>query len=125
MNQMHLSANASGTDANATKYMANPLEESARLFKVLLTPNISVSTHASNYMTFDIKKGSTVLATFTTNSSGGAALTAGTPVELTITGSGKDVEVASDGAFTLLCTKAGTGPAYDVTATLAVQGIRQ
>jgi len=114
----------SGSDAVDTNYMLNNSSASAKIKKLRVVPVVSVSTHASNYITITVKKASTTLATFTTNSSGGAALTAGTPVDLTITGSGKDLEIADGGVITVDVTKAGTGPAYEFFAEAQMEPVR-
>lgn len=102
----------SGTDAVDTDYAINNSGNKATIQRLYLIPSVSVSTHASNYITVTVKKGANTLATHTTNSSGGTALTAGTPVELAITGTGLNLEIADGGAITVDVTKAGTGPAY-------------
>lgn len=124
-NTFILSCQGSGSDSDFSRYVVNPSGEKARILSGHITPNVSVSTHASNYMTWNVKKGSTTIATFTTNSSGGAALTAGTPVALTFTGTGKDMEIDSGSAVLVEGVNSGTGPAYDVEVTLVLQGIRQ
>lgn len=115
------SAIVAGTDATDTKYVGNTCGKKVKVAGVVLVPNVSVSLHASNYITISIKKGATTIATHTTNSSGGSALTAGTPVEMTLTGTGTDLEVADLGAFTVDVAKAGTGPTYSVSAVMELR----
>lgn len=120
-NSIFRSAIVAGTDATDTKYVGNPSGKRVKLARVVLVPNVSVAVHASNYITIAIKKGATTVATHTTNSSGGTALTAGTPVAMTISGTGNDIEAADLGAFTVDVSKAGTGPAYSVDAVMELR----
>lgn len=114
-----------GTDATDQEYLLNVGPDQSRVLEILLVPNVSVAVHASNYITIDVKKGSTVIATHTTNSSGGAALTQGTIVSLSITGTGTDRELADNGVFGVAVSKAGVGPAYDVDVVAVMEGTRQ
>lgn len=118
-----MSGTASGTDATDNVHILNPSAGTVRAVSFYLVPHVSVATHASNYITITVKKGSSVLATFTTNSSGGAALTAGTPVALTITGTGADLEIAAAGVYTVEVAKSGTGPSYKFSAVAVVEAV--
>lgn len=113
----------SGTDAVDTNYAINGSAFTAKILAVKLIPATSVSTHASNYITVTVKSGSTTLGTFTTNSSGGAAMTAGTPITVTLTGTGADLEIAAGGLVTFDVTKAGTGPAYKFAGWVGFEAI--
>lgn len=119
----------SGTDATDTAYIFNPFGYKIAVEAVLLCPKTTVATHASNYITGTLtaNDGSTVLGTHTTNSSGGAALTAGTSVALTFgaDGAGKALEIPSGGKLTFAVTKAGTGPAYNYAVQARVYKIRE
>jgi len=119
----------SGTDSTDTKYLFNPYGYKVAVEAVLLCPNTSVSTHASNYITGTLtaNDGSTTLATHTTNSSGGAAMTAGTSVAMTMgsDGVGKALEIPSGGKLTFAVTKSGTGPAYNYEVQARVFKIRE
>lgn len=87
-------------------------------------PAGSLSTHAANYITGTVAKrdgaggGATTIATFTTNSSGGAALTAFVPTTATLTESA--VEIAADGVLTYALVDAATTtePAIIVSVTV-------
>lgn len=114
----------SGTDATAQEYIYNALGETAKITALAIVPNVSVSTHAANYITLTVKRGATTVASFTTNSSGGAAMTAGTPIAMTITGTGGDLERAAAGVWSVEVAKAGTGPAYNFSVVATLQGIR-
>lgn len=120
-NSLPITVSLSGTDATALGYLYNPLGSKAVVSSITIVPAVSVSTHAANYITLTVKKGATTIATYTTNSSGGAAMTAGTPITMTISGTGLSLELAAGGVFEVAVAKAGTGPAYgfDVVAVLA------
>ena len=75
--------------ATDTAYIHNNTGQKLRILAVSIVPKTSVATHASNYITTSIKKGSDTIAAHTTNSSGGSALTAGTVKDLSLTGTGK------------------------------------
>lgn len=127
VNTVPMSVKVSGTDAAAQEYIYNSLGEVAGTDGFTIVPNVSVATHASNYITLTIAKGGTTLATFTTNSSGGAAMTAGTPIAMTLAagGVGTAMQLSSGGVFSVAVTKAGTGPAYDFKVVAKMTGIRQ
>lgn len=116
------SPSLAGTDANDTNYILNPSDFTARVAKVQLVPAASVATHGSNYITVNIKKGSTTIATMNTESAG-TAMTAGTVITLSITGSGKDLEIASGGVLTVEVAKSGTGPTYEFYAKVVFEAI--
>lgn len=101
-----------GTDATDTAYIHNNTGQKLRILAVSIVPKTSVSTHASNYITTSIKKGSDTITAHTTNSTGGSALTAGTVKDLTLTGTGKILEIDDGGVISVDVAKAGTGPAY-------------
>lgn len=113
----------SGTDATDTNYAINGSAFTAKILALKIVPATSVSTHASNYITVTVKSGSTTLATFTTNSSGGAAMTAGTVITMTLTGTGTELEIAAGGLVTVEVAKAGTGPAYKFSVWAGLEAV--
>lgn len=113
----------SGTDATDTNYAINGSAFTAKILALKIVPATSVSTHASNYITVTVKSGSTTLATFTTNSSGGAAMTAGTVITMTLSGTGTELEIASGGLITVEVAKAGTGPAYKFSVWAGLEAV--
>ncbi len=118
------SPTSSGSDAVDTVYIVNPYPFKVRITGGYIVPGVSVSTHASNYITITIKKGSDTIASTTTNSSGGAALTAGTASALTLSGTvAKVYEIAAGGSIVVDVTKAGTGPAYEFAAVMVGEAI--
>lgn len=113
----------SGTDATDVNYAINGSAFTSKILALKLIPATSVATHASNYITITAKSGSTTLATWTTNSSGGAALTAGTVSTMTLSASGTDLEIAAGGLITVEVAKAGTGPAYKFAVWAGLEAV--
>ena len=112
-----------GTDAADLEYLINASLNAAKIKRIYVIPNVTVAAHASNYITLTVKKGSTTLVSRATTVAGGA-LTAGTVVALTITGTGGDLERAAAGVFEVAVAKAGTGPAYDFDVVAVYEGVR-
>lgn len=109
-------ATVAGTDATDDVYIHNPYPEGILVTNIDLLPNTSVATHANNYITTTVKNAAgDTLASHTTNSSGGSALTAGTVLNMPISGTTKQCEVAAGGVMRIQVAKAGTGPAYEHT----------
>lgn len=113
-----------GTDATDTAYIHNATGQKLRILAVSIVPKTSVSTHASNYITTSIKKGSDTITAHTTNSSGGSALTAGTVKDLSLTGVGKVLEIDDGGVITVDVAKNGTGPAYSNYISIKAMELR-
>lgn len=125
MNSIELRSRAvAGTDAVDVAYVVNPYPFKVRVIGGYIMPDTSVATHASNYITTTVKKGSDTIASHTTNSSGGSALTAGTALALTLSGTvAKVYEIAAGGVVTVDLAKAGTGPAYKHYVSLLCEPI--
>ena len=121
MERKEKGAHVSGTDANALKYVMNDSQSTAKVISAYLVPHVSVATHASNYITTTIAANGATIASHTTNSTGGSAMTAGTPIALTLSG---DTNVASRAVVTVTVTKSGTGPAYSFDADLEFEPVR-
>jgi hypothetical protein len=79
-----------------------------RITKVTVVPSAAVTAHATNYATLTVKAGSTTLGTIVTDVAGGSWV-AGTPFEITLTGTGEDVEVSTDEVVSAVKSVAGTG----------------
>lgn len=109
------SPTASGTDADDTVYLGNPsATEKLTVLGLYIEPAVTVATHAANYITTTISDGTNTLATHTTNSSGGSALTAGTMKALSLaSGAGAFVDIAALGSVKVAVVKSGTGPPYE------------
>lgn len=103
----------SGTDATDDVYLHNPTGEAVVVTDIDLMPKTSVSTHANNYITTTVSIGGTTVATHTTNSSGGSALTAGTVLAMTLSGTTKQLEMGPGATMRVQVAKSGTGPAYN------------
>ena len=114
-----------GTDANDTNYISNPYPYTVRVRKLAFMPKTSVATHASNYITTTITNaGGDTLTTHGTDSATGSALTAGTEKELTLSGTGKQLEIAAGAKMTVAVVKSGTGPAFNNQVIAVVDPLR-
>lgn len=114
----------SGTDATDDVCVHNYSADTVAISSLDLMPKTSVSTHAANYITTTVSIGGTTIATHTTNSSGGSALTAGTPLAMTLSGTGKQLEIASGGTMRIQVAKAGTGPAFNNMIVATARSLR-
>lgn len=117
-------AQVSGTNAADTSYIVNATSNRVRVSSLRILPKTAVPVHASDYITTTVKKGSTAIGSHTTNSSGGSALVAGTTKDITLTGTGTDIELAPGDVLTVEVTENGTGPAYSHQVIATVQDIR-
>ena len=71
------------SDGSTESYVTLPV--AAKLNSVRLCPDVSTAQHASNYVTYSIAdNAAATIFSATTATSGGAALTAGTPVAVTL-----------------------------------------
>lgn len=114
----------SGTDANDTIYLYNPFSTNKlQVLEAFLGPNVTTAAHADNHITTTLTTSAT-LATHTTDSDTGSALTAGTRKDLTLSGTGLALEVAAGGKITVAVAKAGTGPAYEFSVQVLCKRLR-
>lgn len=118
-----LSPVASGTDANDTVYVPNATGWIQVIDKVVVIPSVTVAQNDTDYITVTVSAGGTV-GSFNTKVTGGVALTAGTPLTVTITGTGADLRIASGGVATVAVVKSGTGPAYEFQTSLRVRAYK-
>ena len=114
----------SGTDATDDVYVHNYSADTVAVDSIDLMPKTSVSTNASNYITTTVSIGGTTVATHTTNSSGGSALTAGTRLAMTLSGTGKQLEIAAGSSMRIQVSKNGTGPAYSNQIVATARSLR-
>ena len=114
----------SGTNATDTAQIVNRTSNRIRIKSVDIIPKSAVSTHASDYITTTVKKGSDTIASHTTNSSGGSALVAGTLKPLTLSGTGKILEIDAGGVIDVDVAENGTGPAYNHRVIVVGEVIR-
>ncbi|MFZ9292212.1 MAG: hypothetical protein ACO26C_06710 [Ilumatobacteraceae bacterium] len=80
---------------------------------IRLVPDTSVTTDGTNYTTYTLSRyrsgSATTIATFTTNSSGGAALTQWTPAAMTLDAGATGTKLDIVQYDTLVLTKAESG----------------
>ena len=112
-----------GSNTTDLEYLINASLNAAKIKRVYFIPNVSVTADDTNYITLTVKKGSTTLVSRATTVAGGA-MTAGTVIAATITGTGGDLERAAAGVFEVAVAKAGTGPAYDIDVVVVYEGVR-
>lgn len=74
---------AAGDDKSRYVCPVHPDGGEWKLVKAVYVPNVSVAIDATNYRTISLENGSDTLGSIVTNAT---ALTAGTPVEFTLTG---------------------------------------
>lgn len=120
------SPEASGTDANDTIYIHNPYNSTFTIEEASIVPNMAVTAHADNHITTTLKDGigGSTIASQTTDSDTGAAHVAGTPIPLTLSGTGTTLEIPANGVIEITVVKAGTGPAYSFVVTVLGHFIR-
>ena len=91
----------------------------------VITSATTLATHGTDYITTTLAKrdgaggGATTIATHTTNSSGGSALTAMTPRAATVTASA--VEFDADNVLTLKIVESGTPTTPVVSVVITVE----
>ena len=112
-----------GSNTTDLEYLINASLNAAKIKRVYFIPNVSVTADDTNYITLTVKKGSTTLVSRATTVAGGA-MTAGTVIAATITGTGGDLERAAAGVFEVAVAMAGTGPAYDIDVVVVYEGVR-
>lgn len=100
--------------------------KACRVKSIRALPGGSLSTAASNYVTGTVAKrdgaggSATTIGSFTTNSSGGAALTAFTPTTVSVSGTAGVADIAAGQVLTYALVDAGTTtePAIYVSVTV-------
>ena len=113
-----------GTNATDTAFIHNHTGQKIRITGVSIVPKTAVATNGSDYITTSIKNGSDTIAAHTTNSTGGSALAAGTVKDLSITGTGKVLEIEAGGVISVDVAEAGSGPAYSHYVSVKYAEIR-
>ena len=112
-----------GSNSTDVEYLLNASLNKGKIKRVTVLPNVSVTADNTNYITLTVKKASTTLVSRATNVAGGG-MVAGTPIVLTLTGTGADLEQDAAGIFEVAVAKAGTGPAYDFDVVAVFEGVR-
>lgn len=112
-----------GSNSTDLEYLINASLNVAKIKRIYLIPNLSVSADDTNNITLTVKRGSTTVASRATTVAGGA-LSAGVVVAMTVSGTGGDLERAAAGVLEVAVAKAGTGPAYDIDVVVVYEGVR-
>jgi hypothetical protein len=105
------------------------ITKAGRVKSVKVTPSGSLATHASNYFTGTVAKrdgaggGATTIASFTTNSSGGAALTAFVPTDCTVSTTAGVADLAAGNVLTYKGVDAGTTTEPALTVVVTVEWV--
>lgn len=106
-------------------YVTPPAASGAwELTSCAIVPLTTTAVHAANYVTCSIKNGGTTLGSTTTNSSGGSALTAGTPQSPALSGGTSLEFTAGTDVVTIDIAHTGSGAAFDCLIECFFQKIR-
>lgn len=104
-----------GIDATTTKYFSVPGlgDLKWRITDQRIVPDASLAVHASNHWTIATagSDGAAAVSGWTSNSTGGSALTAGVAVQVAIAGSlgtAGEINMSTGQSFKITATKAGT-----------------
>lgn len=84
-----------------------------KLEKCYFVPWTNETANDTNYTTLSVLNGSTSLGAEATTTADTGNLTAGTPIEIVLTGTGKDLEFSQGGAIHFRKAESGTGLAVD------------
>ena len=115
---------ASGVDETYYSTPAHPNAGEWEAVTAVFTPYENVGLDAANYRTLTLKNGATALDSWTSNSSGGTALAAGTPYVFDLSGNGINAEfTANAAAMTVESVKNGTGAALKGDLTVVYQRV--
>lgn len=98
---------AAGTDD--IWYLVVPQSGTWELDELTFVPENTVTANDTNYTTITAKKGATALATFNTTIATGTAHTLATPIALSITGTGQDLEFTNSTPLIIDKTDSGSG----------------
>jgi hypothetical protein len=97
--------------------------ETLKLVRAALMPSTALNTAAANYLVFTLKKGAggTSLGTLNTSSATGVALVKGTANEITLSGTGKDLEFTSANCIEFVVADNATTADYDGSMVLVFE----
>lgn len=112
-----------GSNTNDVEYLINASLNKGKIKRLYVLPNVAITADSTNYITLTVKKASTTLVSRATTVAGGG-MVVGTPLTLTITGTGADLEQDAAGIFEVAVVKSGTGPAYDFDVVAVYEGVR-
>lgn len=121
---LHVNFAEIAADTTEEWYAAIPWPGTWKLVKAYLTSMTARTAHATNYVTVTLKKSTTSIAAFSTDTATTDDLVAGTPVELAITGTGTDLEFAQGTAIGIHKTDPGTGLALDGSVDMCFEQVR-
>ncbi len=99
-----------GSNTNDVEYLLNASLNKGKIKRLYVLPNVAITADSTNYITLTVKKASTTLVSRATTVAGGG-MVVGTPITLTITGTGADLEQDAAGIFEVAVVKSGTSPA--------------
>lgn len=120
------SSELAGTDAADTVYVPNVSGHKLRVEACYIVPNAAVAADATNYITITLRNGvgGATIASHSTASTGGSAMSAGVPIALSVSG-GTAGEVPDGGVIEVAATKAGVGPTYAFLVALRCSAVRE
>lgn len=98
---------AAGTDA--TFYVGVAGAGTWLLEAVYFVPETSITAHDTNFTDISLENGSTEIASERTTTGDTGDITAGTPVSIALTGTGKDLEFEQGEAIKVKKTDGGSG----------------
>jgi hypothetical protein len=98
-------AAAAGTPIEGNAIPVGP--QPVRILSAHLSGSDAISADASNFVTFQVLNGTTAIASWSTQTTAQGALTADTPVDLSVTRSG--ALVAAGGQIKFAVTSSGSG----------------
>lgn len=113
---------AAGTDEDY--FLAVPMPGTWKLEAAYFASKTARTADDTNYSTLSVENGGTTIASAATTTGGTGDLTAGEVVELSVSGSGTDLEFAQGDAVTVGKTDSGTGLALDGAVTLYFSHVR-
>lgn len=100
--------------------------EKLKLLRVAVMPATALAANDTNYLTISVKKGAggTSLGSFTTQATGGQALVKGTAIDISITGTGTNLEFGPTDCLELVVADAATTADFDGAITVVWEVIR-
>lgn len=112
---IYLSTKISHGAGDGTTQSFITIPTAATLNSVRLCPDVSLGKHASNFVTFSVvDNGGTNVFTANTSNASGIALTAGTPVSVTLSASA-DIDFAAGEVVSFKAVDSGSGAACAFT----------
>jgi hypothetical protein len=113
---------AAGTTASV--YLTNNTAFYVELQRAAINPSDAVTANDTNYKTFTLKKASTDVVTPVPTTVAGGSMVAGTAVDLVISGTGKNLELAPGESFIFTATHTASGVAFRGNCSAVCRRIR-